>query len=153
MSLQQTIEAALKEALRANAEIRKTTLRGVIAGIKNARVDKQADLTDEEVQGIVRKEIKAQREVIVDAQKAARPDLIAEAESKIQILEEFIPKQLSRADIAEQVKAIMAEVGASGPADMGKVMKVVQPRLKDLADGKTISDVVKELLQGAATAK
>lgn len=153
MSLQQTIEAALKEALRANAETRKTTLRGVIAGIKNARVDKQADLTDEEVQGIVRKEIKAQREVIVDAQKAARPDLIAEAESKIQILEEFIPKQLSRADIAEQVKAIMAEVGASGPADMGKVMKVVQPRLKDLADGKTISDVVKELLQGAATAK
>ena len=150
MSLQQAIEAALKEALRANADVRKTTIRGVIAGIKNARVDKQADLSDEEVQGIVRKEIKAQREVIVDAQKAARPELITEAESKIQILEEFIPQQLSRSEIADHVKAAMAEVGATGPADMGKVMKVLQPKLKDLADGKTISAVVKELLQSAA---
>jgi uncharacterized protein YqeY len=146
MSLQQTIEASLKDAMRANNEVRKTTIRGIIAGIKLARVDKQAELTDEEIQAIVRKEIKAQREAILDAHKAARPDLIAEGEAKIRILEEFIPKQLSRAEVSEQVRAIIADVGASGPADMGKVMKVAQPKLRDLVEGKVISDVVKELL-------
>jgi uncharacterized protein YqeY len=146
MTLQATIEDGLKQALRAGDELRKTTLRGVIAGIKLVQVDKQAPLTDDDVQGVVRKEIKAQREAIADAQKASRPDLIAQAEATIGVLEAYLPQQLSRDEIEAQARQVIAEVGASGPADMGKVMKTLQPRLKDKADGKLISDVVKALL-------
>lgn len=148
MSLQATIESALKDAMRANDVPRKTALRSIIAGIKLAKVEKQAELTDEDVVAIVRKEIKSQREAIVDAQKASRADLVTESETLIAIYEGYVPQQLSREQVAEQVKAAIAETGASGPADMGKVMKVIQPKLKGLADGKTISDVVKELLAG-----
>ena len=146
MSLQHSIESALKDALRSGDETRKTALRLMIAGIKNAKVEKQAELTDEDVQNIVSKEVKSQREAIADAQKAVRPDLVAQAENLIAAMETFLPRQLSRAEIAAHVQAVMAETGANSPADMGKVMKALQPKLKGLADGKLISDVVKELL-------
>lgn len=132
--------------MRANHAVRKITLRGILAGIKLAQVDKQAELTDSEVQKVVRKEIKAEREAILDAHKAVRPELVAEGEAKLKILEEFVPRQLGREEIAEKVRAVMLELGAAGPADLGRVMKVVQPQLKDLADGKTVGDVVRELL-------
>ena len=147
MSLKETIEAELKNAMRAGDETRKTALRGIIAGIKLAAVEQRGtDLTDDDVQNIVRKEVKAQREAIADAQKASRPELVAQSESLIAVLETFLPKQLSRAEIAAQAKAVMVEVGATGPGDIGKVMKVLQPKLKGLADSKLVGDVVKELL-------
>jgi len=146
MSLQQTIESALKDAMRSGDDTRKISIRAIIAGIKLARVEKMAELTDEDVQAIIRKEIKAQRESILDAQKADRADLIADAEAQIKILEEFTPKQLSREEVTAQARAVIAEVGATSPTDMGKVMKVLQPKIKDIADGRMISEVVKELL-------
>ena len=146
MSLQQNIESELKNAMRASDETRKTALRSVIAGIKLAKVEKQAELTDDEVQAVIRKEIKSHRESIADAQKASRADLVAQSEAIIAILESFLPKQFSRDEIVAQAQAVIAEAGASGPVDMGKVMKVLQPKLKGLADGKLVSDVVKELL-------
>lgn len=146
MSLQQNIESELKNAMRASDETRKTALRGVIAGIKLAKVEKQAELTDDDVQAVIRKEIKSHRESIADAQKASRADLAAQSEAIIAILESFLPKQFSRDEIIAQAQAVIAEVGASSPVDMGKVMKVLQPKLKGLADGKLVSDVVKELL-------
>ncbi|MBI3242383.1 MAG: GatB/YqeY domain-containing protein [Chloroflexi bacterium] len=147
MSLKETIETELKNAMRAGDETRKTALRSIIAGIKLAAVEQRGtDLTDDDVQNIVRKEIKAQREALADAQKASRPDLVAQSEALIAVLETFLPKQLSRAEISAEAKAVMAEVGATGPADMGKVMKVLQPKVKGLADSKLVGDVVKELL-------
>jgi uncharacterized protein YqeY len=146
MSLQQNIESELKNAMRASDETRKTALRSVIAGIKLAKVEKQAELTDDDVQAVIRKEIKSHRESIADAQKASRADLATQSEAIIAILESFLPKQFSRDEIVAQAQAVIAEVGASGPVDMGKVMKVLQPKLKGLADGKLVSDVVKELL-------
>src|SRR5574341_308685 len=146
MTLQATIQDGLIQALRAGDEVRKIALRGVLAGIKLAQVEKQAHLTDEEAQGIIRKEIKSQREAIADAQKASRPDLVAQGEAMIGVLESFLPKQLSRDEVLKHAKAVISEVGATGSADMGKVMKALQPRLKGLADGKLVSDVVKELL-------
>ncbi len=132
--------------MRASDETRKTALRSVIAGIKLAKVEKQAELTDDDVQAVIRKEIKSHRESIADAQKASRADLAAQSEAIIAILESFLPKQFSRDEIIAQAQAVIAEVGASSPVDMGKVMKVLQPKLKGLADGKLVSDVVKELL-------
>lgn len=146
MTLQETIEAALKQALRAGDETRKTAVRSVLAGIKLAQVEKQSRLSDEDVQGVIRKEVKSQREAMADAQKASRPDLVAEAEAMIGVLESFLPEQISRDQVLAQARQAIVEVGASGPADLGKVMKVLQPRLKGLADGKLVSEAVKELL-------
>jgi uncharacterized protein YqeY len=147
MSLKETIETELKNAMRAGDDTRKTALRGVIAAIKLAAVEQRGtELTDDDVQNLVRKEIKAQREAIADAQKASRGDLIARSEALIAVLETFLPKQFSRDEISAQARAVIAEVGAGGPADMGKVMKVLQPKLKGLADSRLVGDVVKELL-------
>lgn len=132
--------------MRAGDETRKTALRGVIAGIRLARVEKQAELADDDVLAIIRKEIKSHRESIADARKASRGDLAAQSEAQIAAIESFLPKQLSREEVVARARSSIAETGASGPADMGKVMKVLQPELKGLADGKLVSDVVKELL-------
>ncbi|MBI5053162.1 MAG: GatB/YqeY domain-containing protein [Chloroflexi bacterium] len=147
MSLKQTIETELKNAMRVGDETRKTALRSIIAGIKLAEVEQRGTpLEDSTVLGIIQKEIKSQRESIADAQKASRADLVAQSESLIAIYESFLPKQLSRDEVIVHVQAAIAEVNANNPGDMGKVMKVIQPKLKGLADNKLISDVVKELL-------
>src|SRR3989304_3421739 len=91
MSIKETIEAELKNAMRSGDEVRKTALRSVIAGIKLAAVDNHGALTDEEAQNVIRKEIKSQRESIADAQKASRADLVERAEAIITILEAFLP--------------------------------------------------------------
>lgn len=147
MSLKQTIETELKNAMRNNDEKRKSAIRQINAGIKLWQVDNRgSEIDDNGVLGIIQKEIKSQREAIADAQKANRPELITEAEALIAVFESFLPKQLTREEVAAHVKAAIAEVGASSPADMGKVMKVIQPKLKGQAESKLISDVVKELL-------
>ena len=147
MSLKQTIETELKNAMKANDDTRKIALRSVVAGIKLLQVEQRGtEITDNDVLTIVQKEIKSQRESIADAQKASRNDLIAQSESLISVLESFLPKQLSREDVIIHVKAAIVESGASGAGDMGKVMKIIQPKLKGQADNKIISEVVKELL-------
>lgn len=149
MSLKETIESELLKAIKAGDERRKTALRAVIAGIKLAVVERRNEpFTDEDVLAVIRKEIKSQRESIADAQKANRADLVQDSEALIAVLEPYLPKQLSREEVLAQARAAIAEVGAAGPADMGKVMKVLQPRVKGLADSKLVSDVVKELLAG-----
>ena len=149
MSLKETIESELLKAIKAGDETRKTALRDVIAGIKLAVVERRNEpFTDEDVLAVVRREIKSQRESIADAQKANRADLVQDSEALIAVLESYLPKQLSREEVLAQARAAIAEVGAAGPADMGKVMKVLQLRVKGLADGKLVSDVVKELLAG-----
>ncbi|MEK7440760.1 MAG: GatB/YqeY domain-containing protein [Chloroflexota bacterium] len=149
MSLKQTIETELKNAMRAGDERRKIALRSIVAGIKLAEVEQRGTpLEDSDVLGIIQKEIKSQRESIADAQKASRPDLIAASEALITIYESFLPKQFSRDEVIVHVQAAIAEVGATHPGDMGKVMKVIQPKLKGQADSKLISEVVKELLAG-----
>jgi len=147
MSLKQTIETELKNAMRAGDETRKTALRSIVAGIKLAEVEQRGTpLEDSTVLGVIQKEIKSQRESIADAQKASRADLITRAEALIAVFESFLPKQLSRDEVIVRVRAAIAEAGAANPGDMGKVMKIIQPKLKGQADSKLISEVVKELL-------
>ena len=147
MSLKETIESELLKAMKAGDETRKTALRSVIAGIRLAVVEKRNQpFADDDVLDIIRKEIKSQRESIADAQKANRADLVQGSEALIAVLEPFLPRQMNQEEILAQARAAIAEVGAAGPADMGKVMKVLQPRVKGLADGKLVSDVVRELL-------
>lgn len=147
MDTKQRLENALKDAMRAQSEPRKRTIRGVLSAIKLTEVEKGATVDDLTVTGLVQKEVKSRRETISDAQKAGRPDLIALAEEEIGILEEFLPQPLSDDELVAAVRAVIAEVGATVPNDMGKVMKELLPRLQGRAANDRVSLTVRKLLQ------
>jgi uncharacterized protein YqeY len=147
MSLKSDLEAALKQAMRDQDDLRKTTLRGALSAVKLAEVDKQDQLDEAELQRILQKEVKSRRESIEDAKKAGREDLIAEAEAEMAILEAFLPKGLSDAELSALVEEAIAEVGATSPGDMGSVMKAVMAKVAGRADGGQISQIVRQKLQ------
>jgi len=146
MEIQKKIENDFKTAFKSGDEVSKRTLRMVLASIKLVEVEKGRALTDEEVLSILQKEIKSLRESITDAEKAGRDDLIAEAEPEIQILEQYTPKQLNEDEITELARQAIKEVGATSQQEMGKVMKVLMPRVQGRADGSKVSASVRTLL-------
>jgi uncharacterized protein YqeY len=157
MGLKEQLADDLKAAMRANDEHRRNTLRGLLTAISNteiARVNvKQEDatrqpLSDAEVLDVVQKQAKQRRESIEEFRKAGRTDLVEREERELAILSAYLPAQLSRDDIVKEVKAVIAEVGASGPADKAKVMPAAIAKLKGRADGRAINEVVTELLSG-----
>jgi len=147
METKQKLENALKDAMRAQSEPRKRAIRSALSAIKLAEVEKGGLLDDLAVTGMVQKEVKSRRETIADAQKAGRPDLIALAEEEISILEEFLPQPLTDAELQAAAQAVIAEVGATVPNDMGKVMKELLPRLQGRAANDRVSLMVRKLLQ------
>lgn len=147
MSLITELKNGVTDALRAKDSLRKTTLRMALAAVKFAEVEKKEELDEDEILRIVQKEVKSRRESIEDAKKAQRPDLIEAAEAEIKILEVFLPKGLSAEELKALVTQTIAEVGASGPGDIGNVMKAVIPKVAGRADGAQISQMVKEILQ------
>ena len=148
-SLQESLNSSLKEALRSRDEQRKAVLRGALAALKQAEIDGQQELDEQAVQTILQKEVKALREFEEDAEKAERPELIQIARSRIAILEEFLPQQLTRDEIAGLARAAISESGSTSPRDMGAVMKILMPQVKGRSDGKAVSAVVNELLKAA----
>ena len=148
MSLRDQLTGDLKTALKSNDETRKGTLRLLLAALKQAEIDKRpAGALDEgEVLAVIQKEAKSRRESIADAQKANRADLVAMNETELHVIESYLPKQLTREELVELARAAIAETGAGGPQQMGAVMKLLTPRTKSRADGKLVSDVVRELL-------
>jgi uncharacterized protein YqeY len=148
MSLRDQLTGDLKTALKSNDETRKGTLRLLLAALKQAEIDKRpAGALDEgEVLAVIQKEAKSRRESIADAQKANRADLVAMNETELHVIESYLPKQLTREELVELARAAIAETGAGGPQQMGAVMKLLTPRTKGRADGKLVSDVVRELL-------
>lgn len=148
MSLKDELSNALKDAMRASDDGRKVPLRLVISAIKLAEVEKGGELDDTEVMGMIQKEVKARRESIADAEKAKRDDLIAAAQAEMAVLESFLPKGLTAEELEAIVRAAIAEAGATSPADMGAVMKLLVPRTKGRADGGQVSALVRQLLQG-----
>jgi uncharacterized protein YqeY len=146
MDTQKQIEKDFKDAFRAGDEVRKRTLRLALSSIKLVEVDKGKPLVEEEVSAILQKELKSRRESIADAEQAGRPDIIAETESEISILEEYLPQPLTQDEINKLANEAIAEVGASSPQEMGSVMKVLMPRVKGRADGSVVSQTVRKFL-------
>ena len=136
----------MKDAMKSGDEVRKRTVRMVLAAVKQAEVDKQAALEDLAVVGLIQKEIKNRREAIEEAVKANRSDLIGENEAEIKVLEVFLPQAMPAEELRALVQAAIAETGASAPSDMGKVMKIVMPKIAGRAPNDMISSTVKELL-------
>lgn len=146
MDTKTKLRDSLKDAIRSNDEARKRTIRLALSTIQLAEVEKGGPLDEPSLIGIIQKEIKGRHEAIQDAQKAVRPDLIAAGEEDIRILQEFLPAQLTREDLQKMVEQAIAETGAATPAEMGKVMKVILPRVQGRAPNDQVSQLVKSLL-------
>lgn len=146
MELKQQIEISLKEAMRSGDETRKRTLRLILASIKNAEIDKGSALDDAGVLGIIQKEVKIRKEALEGAEQAHREDLKEMTLAEIKILEEFLPKQMNEAELKELIKTAIEETQAKNPADTGKVMKVLMPKVQGRATGDQVSKLVRELL-------
>jgi len=147
MNTQEKIQNDFKTALKAADDVGKRTLRMVLSSIKLAEVEKGEKLSEEEVIRILQKEIKSLRESIADAEKAGRGDLISEAEPEIKILEQYTPQSISKDEIDQLAKEAIAEVGATSPQEMGKVMKVLMPKIQGRAEGSQVSAAVRTLLE------
>jgi uncharacterized protein YqeY len=153
------IRAVLAAARQVQLEKREVLVRekrkavGLAAGDETSldaaaleAIERESALQEADYLAAVRREAKARREALADADKARRADLAAAARVDLAMLEAYLPQQLSRAEIAERARAVIAELGASGPAAQGNVMKRLMPELKGQADGKLVGEVVRELL-------
>lgn len=150
MALQDTIDPAIKAAMLAKDNSRLRGLRAIKAAILLAKTEKGPTeaLTEATEIGVLQKLAKQRRESADIYQQQNRDDLYAIEMEELAVIEEFLPKQLSQAEVEEIVKEVIAETGAAGPKDMGKVMGLANQRLAGQADGKTISAVARALLAG-----
>jgi len=142
------LNAALKQAMLNKDNARRDVIRAALSAMKQVEVDERRELTPEAVVAVLQKEVKKRRESVDEATKAGREDIAAAEAAQIAILEEFLPRQLSRDEIAVLVREAIAQTGASSPKDMGKVMGVLVPKTKGSADGRLVNEVVRELLGG-----
>ena len=147
MSIKIQLNDSMKEAMKSGDEVRKRTVRMVLAAIKQAEVDKRVDLDDTAVMNILQKEVKKRRESLEEAKKANRTDLVEANEAEINILQAFLPNAMPAEELRALVQAAIAETGASSPSDMGKVMKTVMPKVAGRAPNDMVSATVRELLQ------
>ncbi len=147
MDTRQKLETALKDAMRSNDELRRQNIRMVMSAIKLNEVEKGTRLDEAGVIAAIQKELKSRQEALQDAQKANRPDLVERSKAEIAFLETFLPQQLTEEELASLARDAIAEVGAAGPADMGKVMKAIMPKVQGRATGNQVSEAVRKALQ------
>ena len=148
MSLEQQIMTEMKDAMKAKNEGVLRSLRAIKAEIIKAKTEPGAggEINEATEQKFLQKMMKQRRDSLDIFEKQGREDLAIKEKEEIEVIERFLPKQLSEVEIKEAVAAIITQTGAASPADMGKVMGVASKQLAGLADGKTISNIVKELL-------
>ncbi len=148
MPLKQQLSDDLKQAMLAGDDLRKSTLRMLIAAIGNAEVagSTRQELTDAEVMQVLSKQAKQRRESIEEFKKGNRQDLADKEEAELCVLETYLPSRMSREEVEAEAKKVVAETGASGPSDKGKVMKELMTRLAGQADGRDVNEVVTALL-------
>lgn len=157
MALKDKLSGDLKDAMRAGEAVRRDVLRGLLTAISNTEIARvnikdeaagREDLTDEQTIDVIQKQAKQRRESIEEFKKAGRQDLVDRETAELEILSLYLPQQLTRDEIVEEVHRVIAETGASGPGDKNKVMPAAIARMKGKADGRAINEVVAELLGG-----
>ncbi len=147
-TLSDRIQSAMRDAMRARDGQRTQTLRMAIAAAQNLSIANRRDLTDDEVVDVLTKQVKQRRESIAMYRDAGREDRAATEEAEVAILAEFLPAQLSEAEIEDLVRTAIADVGATSTADLGRVMGRVSPQTRGRADGRLVSDIVRRALAG-----
>ncbi|KVQ12036.1 glutamyl-tRNA amidotransferase [Burkholderia ubonensis] len=146
MSLKDQISEDMKAAMRAKEAERLATIRLLLAAIKQREVDEQITLDDAAVTAVIDKMIKQRKDSISQFQAAGRADLVANEQAELTVLSGYMPAQLSEAEVAAEVQAAVAQTGAAGPQDMGKVMGVLKGKLAGRADMTAVSALVKAAL-------
>ena len=146
MTLKDRITDDMKAAMRAKDALRLLTIRGLLAACKQREVDERIVLDDAAVVAIVDKLVKQRKDSITQFSAGNRPDLVAKESAELAVLEGYLPQRLSTEQIGAEVAALVAELGASGPGDMGKVMAAAKARLAGTADMAQVSAAVKRAL-------
>ena len=144
--LKQTITDAMKNAMRAKDKPRLGTIRLVLSEIKRVEVDERIDPDDERIIGILDKMLKQRRESVRQYSSADRPELVAQEEFEIDVIQEFLPQALDAAELENIIKSAVTELGASSMKEMGKVMGLVRPQVVGRADMTEVSKQIKALL-------
>lgn len=143
MDIREELMADLKEAMKNKETVKKETVTGLRAAILQVEKDEQKELKEQEIFGIVAKEIKKRKDSLPDYEKAMRQDLLDKLYEEIKILKKYLPEQLSEKEIVDIVKEAIKQVGATSAKDMGKVMAEIRVKTQGKADGKIVSDIVK----------
>ncbi len=144
--LKEKLMEELKEAMKNKDTIKKNTVQMVRAAILQIEKDKGIEVGDDKILEIIAKEVKTKKDALVDFEKAQRQDLIDQTNQEIAILQEYLPKQLSREEVKVEVEKIISEIGATSMKDMGAIMKEAKAKLGASAEGKTINEVAKEIM-------
>ena len=144
--LKEKLMEDLKVSMREKNNLRKNTIQMVRAAILQIEKDKGIEVDDNKILEIIAKEVKSKKDALSDFEKGGREDLISQTNEEIAILQEYLPKQLSHDELLEKIKEVIAKVGATSIKDMGVVMKEAKAQIGTAADGKSINEVVKELL-------
>ena len=145
-ALKDRIQSDLRAAMLARDEPRKAALRMLTAAIKNAEIEAGDELAEGDLLVVVQRQVKQRRESIVEFRKGGREDLVEREEIELEAFAGYLPEEASREEITEAARATIEETGASGPRDIGKVMPVLIKRFQGKADGRVISEIVRELL-------
>ena len=144
--LKEKLMEDLKESMKNKDVIRKNTIQMVRAAILQIEKDKGIEVEDDKILEIISKEVKTKKDVLKDFEKAERQDLIDQTNQEISVLQEYLPKQLSREEVKSEVEKIIAEIGATSMKDMGAIMKEAKAKMGASAEGKTINEVAKEIM-------
>ena len=140
--------ADLKQALRDKDAPRKDAIRMVRAAIKNADIDLQRDTSEEEIQSLISREVSRRTEALEIFRQAGREDLVADEERGLAVLRQYLPEKLSPDQVVEVVQQIVTELGATGPTQLGPVMRRAMAQLRGKADGRLVNEVAQEILAG-----
>ena len=144
--LKEKLNNNLKQAMKSGDTLRRSVLRLVLSAVKNAEIARQAALEDSDILGVIAKEARQREESIEAFKQGNRQDLLAAEEAELSVLQEYLPRQITRDEIITEARRVIQEVGAQGPGDKGKVMPKLIAELKGKADGREINAVVTELL-------
>ena len=142
------LEEDLKNSLKAKNAVATSTLRLLISEIKNARIAKGEDLTDEEITSVVQKSAKQHKESIEAFEKANRDELVKQEKAELEVIKKYLPEQITPQEIERIVDEVISQTGAAVIADMGKVMGGVMGKLKGQTDGNLVSEIVTKKLSG-----
>jgi hypothetical protein len=146
VTLSEQLKAALTDAMREQDALRRDTLRMAMAAAYNAEKQARRPLTDDELLGVLTREVKTRRESIDAYEKAARPELAAKEQAEVEVLQGFLPQPLGEDELRDMVRTAIAETGASSARDLGRVMGVLSPRTRNRADGRAVSGMVAQEL-------
>ncbi|CAI8775224.1 MULTISPECIES: GatB/YqeY domain-containing protein [Bacillus] len=146
MSLLGRLNDDMKQAMKNKQKEKLTVIRMVKAALQNEGIKLQHTLTEEEELTVLTREVKQHKDSLLEFKKAGRDDLVDKLQNEIQILNTYLPEQLTEEELANVVKQVISEVGAASKADMGKVMSAVMPKVKGKADGSQVNKLVAQLL-------